>query len=175
MACSSKLAALAYLLAATAALLPAARSLSSPLCEDGGATWVTAEPHADPRFPGASLFCACGRMGVCSRQAAASASKRWPAQRARPLCLPASSWSASQAPTVLLQLERPTALPFGRRLSGAQQAHQAQGQAQAQCSAGEQKALQSSAPPVAAQRMSVTQTMREEWGVRPWSGFQAAY
>lgn len=120
MACSSKLAALACLLAATAALLPAARALSPPLCEDGGATWVTAEPHADPRFPGASLFCACGRMGVCSRQAAASASKRWPAQRARPLCLPASSWSASQAPTALLQLERATALAFARRPSGAQ-------------------------------------------------------
>jgi hypothetical protein len=54
--------ALAFLLAALAAA-PAARTLSSPLCEGGGLVWVTERPgRSDPDLPHASLwfFCPAG-------------------------------------------------------------------------------------------------------------------
>ena len=54
------LARLAALLALAAALAaPRAAALSWPLCDSGGAVWVTERPRTGPTFPGANLWFFC--------------------------------------------------------------------------------------------------------------------
>ena len=71
-----KVAFLALALAALVACLPGAQALSYPLCEEGGAVWVTERPSTGPTFPGANFWCESRRPGGTPRPPLARGRRR---------------------------------------------------------------------------------------------------